>query len=191
MSKLIYIDLETGGLDPKVNPITQLAFIIEIDGVEKERHDILIAQTENLDPEAMRITGYEAGSGIPEKLAYEKLIRILKKYVDPYDKRDKLYMVAYNGHAFDGQFLRQLFTKYNNPWYGAYFWNPVVDCMLIAMAFCIGQRHLLGDFKQSTVAKSLGIEVDRNKLHDALYDVELCRDIFRKLRVELGYAETV
>jgi DNA polymerase-3 subunit epsilon len=30
-------------------------------------------------------------------------------------------------------------------------------------------------------AKALGIEVDENKLHDALYDIEITRAVFYKL----------
>lgn len=34
------------------------------------------------------------------------------------------------------------------------------------------------DFKQGTVAKTLGIQVDDTKLHDALYDIEICKAIY-------------
>jgi hypothetical protein len=32
-----------------------------------------------------------------------------------------------------------------------------------------------------TVAKTMGIEIDENKLHDATYDIELTRDIFYRI----------
>jgi DNA polymerase-3 subunit epsilon len=34
------------------------------------------------------------------------------------------------------------------------------------------------DFKLKTVAKQMGIEVDETKLHDAIYDIQLTRNIY-------------
>ena len=34
-------------------------------------------------------------------------------------------------------------------------------------------------FKQQRVAKELGVQVDDSRLHDALYDVNLTREIYR------------
>jgi len=40
---------------------------------------------------------------------------------------------------------------------------------------------MMDDFKQGTVAKALGIEVDDSKLHDASYDLSILIQIFKKL----------
>ena len=37
--------------------------------------------------------------------------------------------------------------------------------------------------KLKTVAKYLGIEVDKSKLHDAWYDIEITRQIYAKLLI--------
>jgi DNA polymerase-3 subunit epsilon len=34
------------------------------------------------------------------------------------------------------------------------------------------------NFKQGTVAKALGIEIDESRLHDALYDIQVCKSIY-------------
>lgn len=187
--KYLYLDLETGGLDAEKYPITQVGFILEIDGqiVEKFNETIEIPESIKLDPEATIITGYvrEAPGQLPDKVVYKKLIGILERYVDVYNPKDKLYLVTYNGHAFDTRFLRKWFLDNGNKWYGSYFWFPSVDLLLLASAFAIGQRHKLGNFKLATVAKSLGIEVDKDKLHDAFYDVELTRAIFKVLEPEI------
>jgi DNA polymerase-3 subunit epsilon len=39
------------------------------------------------------------------------------------------------------------------------------------------KRAEMENFKQGTVAKALGINVDDSKLHDALYDIEICKQI--------------
>jgi DNA polymerase-3 subunit epsilon len=42
-------------------------------------------------------------------------------------------------------------------------------------------RAELPDFTLKTVAARLGITVEKERLHDALYDVELTRAMYRKL----------
>ena len=37
------------------------------------------------------------------------------------------------------------------------------------------------DFKQATVAKYLGVNVNDTLLHDANYDLALCREIYNKV----------
>lgn len=44
----------------------------------------------------------------------------------------------------------------------------------------------LPDFKLLTVCKYLGIPVDETKLHDALYDIELTRELFLELTLRSG-----
>ena len=39
-------------------------------------------------------------------------------------------------------------------------------------------RSKMVDFKQSSVAKYVGIKVDDSKLHDADYDIEICIKIY-------------
>lgn len=41
--------------------------------------------------------------------------------------------------------------------------------------------HTMINFKQSTVAKQLGIEVDESSLHDSEYDVNLLIQIYKKV----------
>jgi DNA polymerase-3 subunit epsilon len=41
------------------------------------------------------------------------------------------------------------------------------------------------DFKLKTVAKEVGLVIDESKLHDAVYDVMLTRDIYKLITEEL------
>lgn len=108
----------------------------------------------------------------------------MESHLNIEDSKDKFYLVGYNSHHFDSQYLRRLFVSHYKR-FNDYFWNPSIDVMLIAAGFNMGQRHLLGDFKQTTVAKSLGIEVDEEKLHDSIYDVQLVKSIYDILATEM------
>ena len=123
---------------------------------------------------------------ISQDTFYKKLMSLLGKYINKFDTKDKFYMIGYNSHAFDAQFIRALFTRNGNSFFGSYFWNPNVDVMLIAMAACIGQRDKLPNFKLGTVARSLGIVIDEDRLHDGLYDVEVTSELFDILDREMN-----
>lgn len=195
--KAFYFDTETGGLDPVKSPILQFTGIVEVNGTEIDRINqyILPHKWSDVAIEALNVNKidkiYEES---PEKFItetefYHNLIKFLDRFINKYDTKDKLYLVGYNSHHFDAQFLRALFLRNGNNFYGSYFWNPSVDIMLLAMAACYGQRHLLGDFKLMTVAKSLGIELEEEKLHDAEYDVEITRELHKILNKGLGIHE--
>lgn len=50
--------------------------------------------------------------------------------------------------------------------------------MVLATPYLAAQRADMENFKQGTVAKALGIQVDDSRLHDAEYDIEICKAIY-------------
>ena len=49
---------------------------------------------------------------------------------------------------------------------------------VLASQYLLAERPLMPNFKLSTVAAQLGVVVAEDKLHDALYDVDLTRDAY-------------
>jgi len=45
----------------------------------------------------------------------------------------------------------------------------------------MNQRPSMPNFKLMTVAKHIGLDIDESKAYDAIYDVEITREIFKKL----------
>ncbi len=182
--KLVYLDIETTGLDSEIHAITQLAAIIEVDGAELQKinlkirpnleHSITRGALETTKVSYDTIMGYE----LSQFSAYIKLVSILDKYINKFDPDDKFYLIGYNSHSFDSKFLRKFFEMHNNKYYGSYFYYPSIDVMILAAFAAMGQRCKLPNFKLMTVAKSLGIEVDESRAHDAMYDVKITRDIY-------------
>jgi len=183
--KLIFLDLETGGLLP-TDPILQMSWIIRVDGQEYKNDVFVSAKLSDCDPVALQVTGIdpEDPKAISPKYALQVFIKDLERFINVDDPLDKFYLVGYNCHGFDCKFLRAMFVE-NFYTYNKYFWQPPTDVMLIAAGFCTGQRHIVGDFKLVTVARSLGIEVEEDKLHDAMYDTELTMKMFDVLAKEL------
>ena len=184
--KLAFIDVETGGLNIGRDPVLQISWILRVNNEEYSNNVFITANPKDCDPVALEVTGIdpESEQAIQEEYAVRLLIQDLKKFIDPDNPKDRFYFVGFNCQTFDSAFIRRLFVKYYYR-YSDYFWDPTIDTMLLAAGCCLGQRQKLGDFKLVTVAKSLGLTVDEDMLHDSLYDVMLTKDIFDILATQL------
>ncbi len=141
----------------------------------------LTPQAEILD-EALEVAGVTRDQILaypPMGEVYHQFVDgILAKYVDRYNKTDKFFLVGYNNASFDNQFLRGFFLQNGDKYFGSWFWANCMDVMVLATPYLAAKRAEMKDFKQGTVAKALGIPVEDEKLHDALYDIEICKAIF-------------
>lgn len=185
-SKLLFFDLETTGVKFWRNGIHQIGGIVDIDGQEAERFDIRLAPNPaaTIEQEALDVAGVtleQVQSYQPMEEGYRQLVGILSKYVNKFDKRDKMYLVGYNNAGFDNSFLRALFQQCGDKYFGSWFYPNCMDVYVMVTPFLMGVRNDMENFKLMTVAKTMGIEIDENKLHDATYDIELTRDIFYKI----------
>jgi len=156
--KILFIDIETTGLNHEVDSIRELSAIIRVDGRIKARYN---------------------KKNISQREYYKTFVEFLDKYVDKFDKNDKFLFAGYNG-GFDMDFIRTLFKRNNNDFYGSYFWNPYYDIMQIALHKLRNRRHLLENFKLGTVARFLRIPVRETSLHNAEYDCNLAKEIYNK-----------
>ncbi len=184
--KLFYFDTETTGVKHWKNGIHQISGAIEIDGEIKEYFDIKVQpyHAAVIEPEALSVSSVtedQIKAYMPFGDAYKQLCQMLGKYVSKFDKKDKFLLVGYNNASFDNQFLRAFFVQNGDNYFGSYFWSDSHDVMVLASNFLKDQRHEMANFQQSTVARQLGIEVDNSKLHDAVYDVDILIQIYKKV----------
>lgn len=181
--KLLFFDLETTGTNPARHGIHQISGMIEIDGVEQERFDFKVRpnpKAEVLD-EALAVGGVtreQIESYPPMEDVYRDFVGMLGRYVNKFNKTDKFFLVGYNNAAFDNQFLRGFFLQNGDSYFGSWFWSNSIDVMVLASQYLMGERHLMTNFKLSTVAAQLGVSVSEDKLHDALYDIYLTREAY-------------
>ena len=94
------------------------------------------------------------------------------------DARRTLKSLVADLRSFDNQFLRAWFLQNGDKYFGSYFWSNSIDVMVLATPYLASQRSQMENFKQGTVAKALGIEIDESRLHDALYDIQVCKSIY-------------
>lgn len=184
--KILIYDVETTGLDSQKNAIHQLSGKVVIDGEVKETFNFKLApfMGAEISDEALRVSGVtrEQIAGYPNQATqFQQFKMMLEKYISKYDKADKFYLCGFNIGPFDNQFLRALFTRNGEKWFGSYFWSNYLDCIVLATPYLVDKRPMMKDFKQSSVAEALGVTVEAEKLHDAFYDIELSHQIYDKV----------
>lgn len=184
MKKIAWIDCETGGLDAKEHDITQVAGIIEINGKVVEEFEILMRpdSPSRVTAEALAVTKQtiEQVMAHPSTQAegYWVLTKILARYVDKYNKADKFVWAGQNPR-FDMDFVRALWKKNQDQYFGSWFWPNPADLIGLTMAMTI-RGHLPGlpNLRLHSVAEALKVPLDA---HKAIEDVRATRTCFYKL----------
>lgn len=186
MSKILFYDLETTGVNYAVNGIHQLSAVVDINGEVVETINLKIRP---FNEDVIEEKALEVGKVTKEMIMqYEpplnqkaKIDGLCSKYVDRFNKQDKFHLAGYNIAGFDNQFFRRYYEKCGDKYFGSNYWSDCLDVMVLASYKLQNHRHVLENFKLATVAKYCGIEVDDSATHDALYDVMLTRKIYYKL----------
>ena len=166
--KLLFFDLETTGIKYWRNGVHQISGEIVIDGVTKESFNCNVSKEQ--------IQAYP-----PMREVYVKFVNMLSKYVDKFDKKDKFFLVGYNNASFDNHFLKAFFVQNGDHYFYSWFWVNSIDVMVLSTQHLMRKRHEMTDFKQETVARALGIQIDSAKLHDASYDIQLTKEIYNRI----------
>jgi DNA polymerase-3 subunit epsilon len=196
VQKLLFIDVETTGVNPERNGLTQISGCVQIGSEIKESFDYFVRPflQDEIEDTALEVTGINRRQLLqpdhPNFLAvpgqhfedartiYLRLAEMLGRYVDQYKKNDKFQFVGYNAHSFDMPFMRRFWEKNGDRYFGSWFWYPCLDVMLVWAQILQPVRAELTNFKLATVARYCGINVDDNRLHDSHYDIELTRELW-------------
>lgn len=198
--RLVVFDLETGGLDASRHPIIQFAGaaldlnepgwpVVETQEV-KVRFD-----PETADPEALAGNSYDAATWAREalhpRLAAQAIAEFLRRHatMPKMSARGRGYMVAelaaYNDARFDGDFLAGWFKSLELFCPGACY--ELLDPLQLARWVArFGPLAPPPNFKLSTVARWLGLEVDDTAAHDAMADVETTVEVARRLHAMIA-----
>lgn len=189
--KLFFCDVETTGLDPARNGITQIAG--EIGYLRPDgSYDTKTAFNFNCAPfgqdmveksalDIQKKTAEEVSAyPLPGEI-FKKLKTIIEKHVEKYEPTDKLFFVAYNS-PFDNSFMREFWRKNGDKYFGGLFWTPDLCVMRLAAEKLKFNRDTFPNFKLQTVAAALDVKIEGGgEFHDASYDIALTRDIYLKL----------
>lgn len=184
--KVFWFDLETGGMDPRRHGIVQVAYALEISGSVVESGELRCNPAPKLlEDEALAVNGFtrEQVAGFPPaEEVYRALEAVLSRYVDKYDKSDKVHAAGYNVAGFDVPFLRALWEDAGDRYFGSYFAYGCVDPMEV-IPFLKWTGRLPGfpvKARLGDVAHYFGVAAGL-KEHDASGDLALTMFISRTL----------
>ena len=189
MIKQIFLDLETTGNEVMKHGIYQIGGIIRYKDVYEEfEFNCDIYEEDEINPEAFTKTSVkpEDLQGYPDPyLTYQQFIALIEKHVVKYDKKDKFFFINF-GSEFDSKFLRRWFESNGDQYYGSWFWHPPIEVQTLAMEALKDKGADMENFQLATVAKTLGISVNPEKLHTALYDAWLAMKVYDKTGMSFG-----
>lgn len=182
--KEIWIDCECGGLKVGENPLIQIAGDIIIDNEIRHTFDIKMnAGGLKLEQDALDIikkTPEEISQYQSPQDAFKHFKSILKRYVNPFNKKDKFEWYGYNPE-FDVDFTRHWFESNGDKYFGSWFWTPAYDVWMLAVHAMREHRRDFENTKLWTMAKWYGVDVDKYIAHDAASDNAVCRELYNKV----------
>jgi len=193
--KYIVFDTETEGLNLFSSKTWQLSWIVCQGNKILETHDEFIAHKElNIPRVVKKLTGFDWDTYNSRSRSLEKVWSKFEKYLfDPqyiivgqnllgFD----VYMIAILqrllGQQPDYSYLPRIYdTRALGKAYREELQKPKGD-FLSWQYKIINDRSLKAKVSQNQLLKFFDIEFDESKLHDALYDIQMCFQIFLKLK---------
>ena len=185
MNKIIFIDTETGGVNPEKAALIQLSGIIRIDKKDVEKFNFYIKPFENseVNEKALEVQGrtleeLKTDKYVEEKEVYKQFIKLLDKYIDKYDRTDKFIVAGYNVR-FDVDILKAFFQRHGNNYLFSYLDSSMLDPLYSIRLLQIAEvLPVLENNKLETWCKHFGIEL---KAHDSLEDIVATKKLIGKL----------
>lgn len=184
-NKILFLDLETTGLDKAAHGVHEIAGIIQMpDGAEVHfQEHVRPHPFAQFDETALKVSGVKQSDLMKYKqmdIVFRDLVRVLSICCDSTNPQDKMVICGYGSGECDQPFFRQWFKRNGREdLFKAFFHSMSEDISTLAIRYM--RKHGISpkDLKLSSVAKALGIEVQTDKLHGAMYDVELAREVYK------------
>lgn len=190
--KLLYLDTETTGLTDN-SAVVQIAGAIEIDNEVVEWFNIRCKPHKGADIsesalQTIGLTIEELNKEQEPKEALKELEKIFAKYVDRYDKNDKLIMICHN-YPFDFRMLYNFYNRLNNKYMGSFidFKLNVCTLNLVKSLQVIGVLPILENNKLETWCKHFDVSLEH--AHDALEDIRATREVYKNIAKVLEKAK--
>lgn len=184
---ILFIDIETGGLDPKKHDILSIGMVQWRGGAIVNRYEILVhGNPRRVTDGALAVSGIDLAEHNKVAMTRRKAAELfMSRVLDWFALRlSPATMVVLGGHnvAFDISFLRPFVDKYfeANTW-SVYFSHRTVDTQSILAFHNIKTTGVVGYVGLQGGIDTFGLPVDDTKRHTALADAEASALLFQKL----------
>ena len=177
--KLLFIDTETGGLNPDKHSLLSLAMVVWQNKELIDSQEILIKDGQlSVTEEALSINKIDIENhkklALPSSQAFERCIKFISQH---FPDQKQITLAGHNVH-FDVAFLKVFFSQ-NNTRFSTYFSHRIIDTSSI-----LYYLHLAGHLKEKAISSDeafalFNIQVDGR--HTALGDAVATAELFNKL----------
>lgn len=173
MNKLLVIDTETGGLDPKLFSILSLGAVVWGDGEILDSFEVFIAEPEiKAETEALAVNriniDWLKANGVAPNEAVSRFHLFLDKNFGAGAERAKINVAGHNV-SFDVGFVKRLYS-FTNYKYDEVFSHRVLDTAGIVRFLIIAGKLPLEGADSTAVFEYFTIKVETGKRHTALGD---------------------
>lgn len=191
--KILFFDTETTGLDFERSAIIQFGAILDDFklklttklNIKIKPHEDALIEDAALEVNKTSREDLLSPDRVDHKAAYKEITDMcgFPRQVRPINR---VFLCGYNILSFDIPMFYKMAHRSGDQYpHGKFHW-PGIDIAPLA-AFYLGKKRMdLPNFKLMTVAEALGIKIDLNEAHDALYDVEITRKMYYKLCKYMG-----
>ncbi len=181
--KILWLDTETTGLNPKRHGLREIGYILVVDGqvvkkdvlqIDPRTYKTKIVEIDNQALELSNVTIEDFDNYDDSAFAFDRFSPILE-FIDKEDKNDYFTLAGFNV-KFDNDFLREWF--YDND-AGADFKNYFHYKVIDVFPLVITLKHLglidTVDDKLKTVCEYFDIPIDA---HNAISDIEATKELY-------------
>jgi len=201
MKYFIY-DTETEGVNLVLSRPWQFAGILCNENEILEKFDLHIDIANiNVSEGAAKVTGFNLSEHNAKKQPISKTLDIFDRFIND----DDVVIMGHNILGFDIYQIRNLYHEGERKIDWSYLTKCIdTHCLARGIAyekkppqkqpdFLAWNFRMLNDIRRGTktnlgfLAKEYNVELDESKLHDALYDIEINFEVFKKMSYEMDF----
>jgi len=181
MTKLLFVDTETGGLDPQKHSLLTAAFAVWEDGFIIDTLEVKIAHEEYVvTPKAMEINQIDLREPRGDSYSFESAMRI-KTFIAAHFGEDKPTLVGQNV-GFDIGFLKELFIPYM---YEIVFSHRSIDTASVMRFLQTSGLTALQGSGLDDAIKHYNIQLSEEDRHTSLGDVLATVEVYNMLLADI------
>lgn len=190
MKELLFIDTETGGLDPSVHSILSLGAVVWRDGQIGQKFEVMIREPViTITPDAMNRNGidlrhFDEGGAVTPDEAVQKFERFISENLSVTDDSPRVTLVGHNV-GFDTAFLKRLYA-FTESSYDHRFWHRVIDTSSIAAVLILAGRIPIATPSTDLLFKHFEIDFAPKTRHTAQADAVATAELFNHLLSLVG-----
>lgn len=184
MSKILWIDTETGGLDPQNHSLLSVAFVVTDENMEvTDSYEWFIKhKTYSVTAGALAINGISILEHDRNAQEQKEVISEMKEFLKKHFNDDKPHIGGHNV-KFDLDFMNTFLYKNKEYMYKWFSHRTVDTCVLLRSIYELGALDK-EVFSLQDAIKHFGIDTADGEAHVALYDTLATVKLFKKIGEE-------